>query len=112
MKFYANAFKRIILILLLSVTLVLPCSPGPRYGYRQSYYQRGSPLVLGQFVPPVTEGTLGASGPSRKPITSDSPEFSNLEPNYNPDIIFMDEENDGSDRMMTRVSCDDVSSTV
>ena len=87
---------------LLSMKLVLPCSPGPRYGYRHRY-KHLSPLERGQYVPNLSETTIGASGPAEEPIRRGTSKFGDLVANYNPDVVFMDEENDGSDRVMTKV---------
>ena len=90
------------LLLLLLTSAALQCGPGRRSG-RVRRPKKMTPLVFKQHVPNVSENTLGASGPVEKRITRDSPEFKDLEANYNTDIVFKDEENTGADRMMSQV---------
>ncbi|XP_059479411.1 sonic hedgehog protein [Neocloeon triangulifer] len=89
-----------VLLLLLGPGPLWACGPG-RGGHRVKTPRKLTPLVFMQHIPNMSENTLGASGLAEGKITRQDPRFAELEPNYNSEIIYRDEEGTGADRLMT-----------
>lgn len=94
---------RVTLSLSVCMLLASGCGPGRGFGKRR-HPKKLKPLILRHFIPNVAEKTLGASGKYEGKISRLSERFNDLTPNYNPDILFKDEENTNADRLMTQVS--------
>ena len=105
---YLSAQNRLLwafaLIFLILTEPSLQCGPGRQRGNSRRH-RKMTPLVFKQHVPNVSENTLGASGLAEGEIMRAAPSFEDLVANYNPDIVFKDEEGTGADRMMSQVSC-------
>lgn len=84
------------------IWMVQGCGPGPGYGIR-TRPRKLKAMHYKQCFPNLSENNLGASGRAEGKITRNSERFNQLVCNYNPDIVFKDEENTNADRFMTKV---------
>ena len=100
--FMKHKWKLILLNLVVLVGSVRACGPG-RGAIRRRGPRKLTPLVYKQHVPNYSERSLAASGLPEGLIDRDHPKFRQLVANYNPDILFKDEEGTGADRLMTPV---------
>ena len=85
------------------------CHPGSKEGGSNRLHPTANlnPFQIDEFYPKMSEQTIGASGPAVGPIYKDTKRYRDeLTPNFNPDIVFLDEEETNEDRMMTRVRRD------
>lgn len=89
-------------ILLVGVLGAEGCGPA-RGGPHRHRAKKLTPLVFKQHEPNIDEKSIQASGLSESRIEKKSGRFKDLVPNYNPDIVFKDEEGTGADRLMTQV---------
>lgn len=85
------------------IWLVQGCGPGNGYGPPRHRLRKLTAMHYKQFFPNFSENNLGASGRAEGKITRNSERFNELVCNYNPDIVFKDEENTNADRFMTKV---------
>lgn len=94
-------FYTFVIVFLVLTGSSLQCG---RYPGRRRRPGKMIPLVHKQAVPNVSENTIGASGMAEGRITRQSANFKDLvEVRTNGNIIFKDEEGDGTDRIMTQV---------
>lgn len=91
-----------LLLLAACTCLVQGCGPGPGYGGRPRH-RKLTAMHYKQFFPNFSENNLGASGRAEGKIVRNSDRFNQLVCNYNPDVVFKDEENTNADRFMTKV---------
>ncbi|XP_067448320.1 desert hedgehog protein isoform X2 [Thunnus thynnus] len=84
------------------IWLVQGCGPGQGFGSPRCKHRKLTAMHYKQFFPNFSENNLGASGRAEGKITRNSERFNELVCNYNPDIIFKDEENTNADRFMTK----------
>ncbi|KAH0629271.1 hypothetical protein JD844_011210 [Phrynosoma platyrhinos] len=90
-------------VLVLALALVLApasegCGPGRGPAGRKASPRRSalSPLRYRESVPVVAEQSLGASGKAEGKVGRLSERFSQLAPNYNPDIVLLAQRHEGA----------------
>lgn len=76
----------------------MACGPSPNPPPRKP-----APMKFRQRIPDVDEVSIQGSGKYLGPVERGSKEFHDLEKNYNPEIVFKDDEKNNDDRRMTKV---------
>ncbi|XP_033728129.1 sonic hedgehog protein A-like [Pecten maximus] len=99
---YSPTYRRFYTGLIVFLLLTGPSLQCGRVVGKRKRPAKMIPLVHKQGVPNLSENTIGASGLSEGVITRDDPKFKQLVTNDNPNIIFKDEEGNGSDRIMSQ----------
>ncbi len=94
--------EALLLIAASLVSLTAACGPG-RGPSRRRGTRKLLPLIYKQHEPNFSERALAASGLPDGKVSREDAAFRKLVPNYNPDILFKDEEGTGADRIMTQV---------
>jgi hedgehog protein len=94
--------EALLLIAASLVSLSAGCGPG-RGPSRRRGTRKLLPLIYKQHEPNFSERALAASGLPDGKVSREDAAFRKLVPNYNPDILFKDEEGTGADRIMTQV---------
>src|SRR6218665_413571 len=93
-----------LLALILIIGICCPCTPGRGAASTRGSRRKMTPLVFMQRVPNLPENSLGASGSAEGSIHSRTdPRFKELVTNFNPDVVFKDDEGTGEDQIMTQV---------
>lgn len=80
----------------------MACGPGRFHHERRDK----TPMKFRQRIPDVDEVSIQASGEYLGPVERGSKEYKDLEKNYNPDIVFKNDEKNEDDRRMTKVISD------
>ncbi|OWF43690.1 sonic hedgehog protein A-like [Mizuhopecten yessoensis] len=99
---YSPTYQRFYTGLIVFLVLTGPSLQCGRVVGKRKRPAKMIPLVHKQGVPNLSENTIGASGLSEGVITRDDPKFKQLVTNENPNIIFKDEEGNGSDQIMSQ----------
>lgn len=96
-----RSIHSVAIVILIFTGYTTPCGPDFKPGKGKSR-RKATPFVYKQHFPNISEFAYGASEPPNGAISRGGPGFEDLVENHSPDIIFRDEERDGSDRIMTQ----------
>jgi len=100
---FLSSIMNLLRLFLLSGSALISSACGPARGpSRRRGPRKILPLIYKQHEPNFSERSLAASGLPDGEISRRDERFRDLVPNYNPDIIFKDEEGTGADRIMTQ----------
>ena len=90
----------IIVIVTSGCEYLMACGPGPTARNMRDK----TPMKFRQRIPDVDEVSIQASGKYAGPVQRGSKAYKDLEKNYNPDIVFRNDEENDDDRRMTKVT--------